>query len=325
MGGPGSWRRAGDWVDNQEYLRQQLPYIPGDWHFVDPQNGSDVGRNGHTPESAFDGVEAAYAVCKTDNADGICLLAQGDSTADTTSYLTAAISWAKNNITMVGIAAPTRYGCRARISQDTASLATLITMSGYNNRILNVHLANFGTTGTGCLSVTGERNYFWNVHAVGGGGVTSASIADMDLSLSGNENTFVDCTFGSDTFDKEDLAGFSMTFPAGALAARNRFYNCEFNQKRAAGTTAGAIKLGDSASLARLNTFDNCLFTVYRDAGLTAEVAVVIGTKSTNGYILFKDCVRMGFVDWAGTAHLIYTNTVVAHEAGGAAVAVNPS
>ncbi len=324
MGGPGSWRRAGNWVDNQEYLHQQLPYIHGTWYFVNPQDGSD-NRSGRSPDLAFDGVEAAYTAVDTDKGDGICLLSQGDSTADTTSYLTAAITWAKNNITMCGVAAPTRYAGRARISQLTASLVTLLTMTGYNNRIMNVHLANYGTTGTGCLSVTGERNYFQNVHAIGGGGVTTASIADMDLSLAGRENTFVECTFGTDTFDKEDLAGFSMTFPSGALAARNRFYDCEFNQSRAAGTTAGAILLGDSAALARLNVFDNCLFTVYRDAGISAESAVVIGTKSTNGYILFKDCVRMGFTDWAGTAHLIYTNSPVGHEAGGATVAVNPS
>lgn len=318
---------AARWVGQEKYLEQQLPLILGDWFFVCPGLGAST-NTGLTIAEALDSIETAYD--KVSNGDGICLLSYGTTTAHTTSYLVAAIDWSKSNITVVGIAAPTRYAGRARISQLTASLATLITVSGNNNRFYNLHLANFGTTGTGCLSVTGDRNYFYNLHCIGGGGVTTASVADMDLSLGGDENTFEQCVFGSDTFDKEDLVGFNMEFANQSFSARNRFYDCEFNQYRAAGSTAGAISFNsDGASITRMQLFDHCLFAVYDDGtpAINKEAAVVIGIKPNNGYIVFKDCMRVGFTDWSGTGlnTSVFTNSPVGHEAGGAGVIANPS
>lgn len=324
--GIAGWKRAAEYVTNQEYLQQSLPFIHGTWYFVDPGKSKD--GHGKTIKNATNDIETAYDKCGN-NGDGICLLTSGTSTSDCTSYLSASIAWSKNNITLFGAAAPTMYAGRARISHSAEDIEDLIVVSGYNNRFYNIHMYNGGTTGTGALKVTGDRNYFQTVHAIGGGGVTSASVADMDLSLAGDENTFVGCAFGSDTFDKEDLAGFSMEFASGGLCARNHFFGCEFNQYRAAGTTAGAISIGNVASIARMNVFDGCLFAVFDDGtpAVDEEVAVIIGAKPDAGYIVLKDCMRVGFSDWSLTTQntSVFTNSVVAHEAGGAGVIANPS
>ena len=303
-----------------------LPFIGGVWYYVDPTNGAAT-NDGLTPDTAFASIETAYAACTSGAGDGIALLSPGTTTAGFTSYLTAAITWSKWNITVVGVCAPTRLSQRARISTQEENLANLITVSGHNNSFYNISLYNGGTTGAGCVQVTGQRNYFENVHFMGGMGMTTPTITDYSLSIKGgHENTFVRCVIGNDTFDKTDIAGAELFFDDGAM--RNRFYDCEFISFRSAGTTAGMISLvGAGDSITRTVLFDNCFFQMYRDGNVPAEATLVIGTAPNNGFIIFKNCLRHGFTDWGavGATARISSGSPTLAEAGGITVASNPS
>jgi hypothetical protein len=307
-----------------------LPFIAGKWFYVDPTSGSSS-NDGLTPQTAFASLSTAYTACTTGAGDGIALISRGITSAGCTSYLTTALDWTKWGITVVGICAPTKFSKRARISTAALDLAYLIDVQGSNNTFKNIALYNGGTTGIGCVIVSGDRNYFEGVHFAGGMGMTTPTIADYDLKLSGaEENTFVDCTFGSDTFDKSDIAGTSLLVDRNAAAkgcSRNRFYGCEFIAFRSAGTTAGMVKLNTTGdSILRTMLFDNCFFHMYRNGNVTAEVSIVIGTLPNNGFLVFKDCCRHGFVDWAAVANTrVYSGSMLPTEAGGVTIVTNPS
>lgn len=322
---PGFKPRLNDWLNKLEGFLG-LPFIAGQWFFVDPTNGS-AGGSGLSPTDAFANIETAYAACTSGANDGICLISSGTTTAGYTSYLTSALTWSKWGITVVGICAPTRFSQRARISTAAADLANLITVSGSNNTFKNISLYNGGTTGAGCVNVTGDRNYFENVHFMGGMGMTTPTVNDYSLLIQGgDENTFVNCVIGQDTFDKTDIAGAELHLDDGAM--RNRFIGCEFLSYRSAGTTAGLIKLvGAGDSITRTLIFENCKFHMYRDGAVTSEATVVIGTPPNNGFIIFDaNCFRHGFTDWAAVANArVFSAAVAGAEAGGLTIVTNPS
>ena len=317
--------RLNDWLEKLEGFLG-LPFISGQWFFVDVQNGTS-GGSGLDPVNAVNSLKAAYDLCTSGAGDGICIISKGTTTATTTSYLTAALNWTKWGITVYGACAPTRFSQRARVSTAAANLAYLIDVQGSNNSFYNISLYNGGTTGAGCVKVSGDRNYFENVHFMGGMGMTTPTVNDYDLYLDGgDENTFVNCVIGSDTFNKSDIAGAELFVGGGTM--RNRFESCEFISYRSAGTTAGMVKLvGSGDSITRTLLFDNCFFHMYRDGNVTAEAALVIGTAPNNGFIIFKDCLRHGFTDWGAVALTarVYSGSATQHEAGGITVAANPS
>ena len=289
----------------------------GTKYFVDPTSGS-ASNDGKTPSTAFKHLETAYAACTSGAGDSIVLISRGITTAGCTSYLTAALDWTKWGITVTGYCAPTRFGQRARISTAAVNLAYLIDVQGSNNSFYNISFYNGGTTGIGGVKVSGDRNYFDNIHFVGGNGMTTPTTADYSLSLdSGHENTFVNCIIGTDTFDKSDIAGTELMVSNGCM--RNRFIGCEFLSYRTAGTTAGLINLVGGNSITRTMIFDNCSFHMYRDGNVTAEVNVVIGTDPNNGFIIFKNCIAHGFEDWAPatTARVYVASGAVSAEGGG--------
>jgi len=296
--GIADWKQTARWyADGQGPLETQLPYIRGRWFFVDPQSGISTadGRD----ESPMDNIVTAYDACKTGRGDGICLLSSGVTTAYCTSYLTAALDWAKWGITVFGVCAPTLYGQRARVANKSTALnlAYMIDVQGSNNAFYNMSIYNGGTTGIGGVKVTGQRNYFGNVNMMGGMGMTVPTIADYSLRLSGgDENTFVDCVLGNDTFDKGDLAAAELIVDGGCM--RNRFIGCEFNSWRSAGTTAGMVLLNGGDAITRHMLFKDCSFLMYRLGSAAAEAAVVIGTIPNNGFVMFKDCTAVGFVDY---------------------------
>jgi hypothetical protein len=298
-----------------------IPPITGDYFHVCPglstiinyKGKQVVGSSGNSGESIYaplDSIATAYGKCTSGAGDGIILWSYGTTTAATTSYLTSALTWSKHGITTVGICAPTMMSQRARVANKSTStdLANLATISGNNNTFINMSWFNGGTTGAGGLLVSGSRNYFNNVHIMGGMGMTTPTIADYSLTLQGQENTFDGCVIGSDTFDKSDIAAGELILSGGG--ERNRFRDCEFLSYRTAGTTAGLILLSGGDCITRHIIFDNCTFTMYRDGSITAEVAVVIGTAPNNGFIIFKNCTRHGFTSWAPVANArVYSAT----------------
>ena len=305
-----------------------LPFIPGRWFFVNPDTTYSETQNPYPGSTSNSGkkltkpmadLEDAYDACVSGRGDGICLLSLGTTTAEHTSYLAAAITWAKWGITLVGAASGTMMNSRARISTKVASLANLIDVTGNNNRFMGVSLYNAGTTGAGGMKVQGERNFFYNCHIMGGMGMTTPTVNDYDLLMDGAEdNTFVNCIFGNDTFDKTDVAGASIHFDNNC--GTNIWKGCITLSYRAAVTSApGAIKLiGAGDMFSRSQIFDNCLFIQYDEGAMTASTAAVIGTMPNNGFLIMKDSYIVGYADWAAVANarVILCTTVTSTDAG---------
>ena len=99
-----------------------LPAIRGKWHFVDP-NGTN------RTSGAFTNLYDAYNACVDERGDGIALVSSGNSTAETTSYMTYPIDWVKEGITMVGVCAPSRMYQRSRIASKSITSGSLTTIA----------------------------------------------------------------------------------------------------------------------------------------------------------------------------------------------------
>ena len=102
-----------------------LPAIRGEWHFVDP---NAVNRT----SGAFSNLYDAYTACVDERGDGICIVSSGNTTAETTSYMTYPIDWVKEGVTVVGIGAPTHMYQRARIASKRHAGSERLTRIGVN-------------------------------------------------------------------------------------------------------------------------------------------------------------------------------------------------
>ena len=366
-----------------------LPFIRGTWYFVDPTSGGN-GRAGKSIADAVADLPTAYA--RASDGDGIALLSYGATSAATTSYLTKTLAWAKNGITVVGVAAPVGMFGRARVANKTITTGALTTisftadhtisdsaggflaagfaagqtisvsansgtnsgaftietvtattitttaasthvstedaatagsttivsynadlllLSGANNRFINVHFWNGGANAleVGGLNITGVRNYFQNCHIVGGAGAATAA-THYSLKLdAAEENTFVDCAFGSDSFAQGDNAAAEIVL--NGVLKRNRFKGCEILGMVSAGTAHGAVKsVGTSGGAP--TAFKSCLFNYGLSTTTLAAAHLVSGSVDK---VILQDCAAVKVTAW-GT--YVYANMVApAASAGG--------
>jgi hypothetical protein len=202
----------------------------------------------------------------------------------------------------------------------------MIVVSGSNNRFFGVHVGNFSSNvaALGCLKVTGHRNYFERCHFIGAGHATpGANAGAYDLKIDGGqENTFRECVFGTDTV-LWAAAGAKVVFDTNAW--RSRFYDCEFLVYSATAGT-GAISSTDATALDGWQIFKNCTFLVWNDNGVSTVTALVIGTKPNSGQILLQNCANFGYaaVGAAGMSGCVYATGPASAAAalGGLAVTI---
>ena len=393
---------------NNRYVTQSLadvsslPWISGQWFWVDPTNGSST-YSGKTYDQAFASIASAYAACTSGAGDGIVVVSQGTTSAGTTSYLESEITWSKHGITVVGISSGSRYSNRARIankerttgsittlsftetstisdsaegfltagfsvgqkidvttnsgtndgqytitavtagtitiSEETLSTenaatagastvisycADLITVSGNNNRFVNLQFGNFGSpdVAVGCVEVSGDRNCFKRCHFIGAGNATpAATTGAYSLKLNGgSENTFEQCVIGSDTIDMSAANGVISLDGGGA---RNAFYDCDI---LSFSSTAGhgAIISADATAWDRALVFARCRFINVKANGASALTAAFIGTNATSGYILMDSCSLFGWAAWTASSGSVYVanSDATASGVGGIATTV---
>jgi hypothetical protein len=308
----------------RDLILGSLPAIRGAWYFVDPTSGL-AANDGLSPGSAKATIVDAYDLCASGAGDGIVLMSAGTTTAGCTSYLSAAIAWSKHGITVVGLSSGTRMGSRARIANAAAAVALthLITVSGNNNRFVNVHMWNGGSdvAAVGCLIVSGLRNAFENCHFVGAGHATPA-VGACDLKIDGGEeNTFERCTFGTDSIIRAAANG-NIAFDGGGW--RNRFYDCDIvSHSDTAGK--GAIISADATAFSGVQVFARCRFLNWNVNGIGTSDSAFIGTKPNSGNILIDSCSLVGWAAWdsvAGNDTVYIANShAVASGAGGIATA----
>lgn len=295
---------------------------PGTVFFVDPTSGNNS-NSGTSPDKAVADLPTAYGLCTSGAGDTIVVYSRGTTSAGTTSYLTEALTWSKHGITVIGVAAGTPFG-RARIANDSTAtdLAKLLSVTGSNNRFINLHFGNFGSDAAalGCVEVTGARNEFVGCHFIGSGHATPAAVATAyDFMLNGAQETVCrDCIFGTDTIIRA-AANASIVFD-GAVA-RAKFVDCEImTYSETAGH--GGVKFNDNAALSRNIVFKGCTFHNFGVNQVTALTAVFIGTEQASGITVLHNCAAAGWAAWsAASTYIRNCNGAAGNTAGGISVA----
>jgi len=297
-----------------------MPLTGTAW-YLDPTNGSDS-NSGRSASDAFATLPTAYAALTAGQHDTLFYIAGSSSIT-----LSAAFTWSKDYTHFIGVCAPNGVGNRARIFQLAASaISPLITVSGDGCIFYNIYTFQGVDEATSLINwlITGERNFFSNMHFAGGGHATNAVDGCSSLTINGGgENRFVRCTFGVDTIAAATGVA-CLSFTDAGATARNVFEDCNFTIQ-AGDTAAMFIESLGNTSTDRYQLFKRCTFI--NDAEATALASAIVA-PATNGpkWWLFQDCmfVQVTKVD-ADDRALVYgnMNAYTAADLGGVAVLLN--
>lgn len=275
--------------------------------FVDPANGL-AANSGLKQDDALNSVGAAYALTTDKQGDVIYFLNDGNTTGSSRES-TIPLVWSNDNTHIVGCCAPVPMSQRSRITPvSTAALTAnpVLSVTGHGNSFSNLQIAHWGADTNGIaargVDVTGNRNYFYNCHIVG---IPNAHTGDeanaCDLKVTGDENMFERCYFGTNTVVRSTTnANVEFT----TAAARTWFKDCFFTVY---GDSDGVlfVKIDGAGDIEREVYFDNCTF--YNPSGSTSLVAAMDVHASAGGDVILKDCTVIGAADWeAADAANIY-------------------
>lgn len=331
-----------------------LPVLPpvagvnmtGNVWFVNPASGSD-GNTGKSPSRAFQTLYKAYASASDGNNDVIYLIGNGASSGSARLSLANAqsvdstatagtLTWAKSALHLVGVAAPTRVGQRARIAPPTGTYTastfganTFFSVTGQGCIFANIDVFVGFSTGSATMvgwSDTGGRNSYINMNFQGLSDAASAGGSGArTLLISGTtgENTFVNCVIGEDTTARS-AANASIEFAGGT--PRNTFVGCTFPFQCSASSPLGFI-VSAAAGIDRWQLFDRCTFLNNVQSTSTTMAGLSTLAASAGGMIVMKDCTLVGITEFgtdATSRGQIYVDggTVTAATSG---IAVNPT
>jgi hypothetical protein len=272
--------------------------VVGDVYYVDATNGSDT-NTGVTYDAAFKTLTHAEDVCITNHYDVIIVAPSG--TAGTAEV--AEIEWDKSYITVVGGGAPVSVSQRSRVVWTVNATDPCLLVSGNGNRFINLQLQTLQVDNNVLVSVTGQRNYFENVHFNGVGHLTAgddATARDLVLTAA-SENEFVGCTFGNDTVLRS-AANANVELLSGS--ARNIFRTCLFLCDADA-TTPIFVKCASTNGLDRFVLFDNCTFINAANAGGSTLAVGMTLAADIGGAVILKDSWMLGVTDLANSFTLV--------------------
>lgn len=276
-------------------------FFSGGTHiFCDPANGSDS-NDGLTWSTAKSTLSAAYGLATTGKNDVIYLIGDGGTTA-TARITSAALTWAKNATHLIGITAPSRNFQRARISHSSTSgvgVTPLLTWSASGCYVANISMFSGYSTDEdqSCMTLTGSRNCFANVHFGGGGHLTPAARAGTNsLTLTAaSENLFYRCVFGL-TSILSSAANASLVITASNLCRDNYWEECDFI-KWTDDATAVHANVG-TACLLGFMTFNRCRFlNNVGTSGGTAMTAGLTVSSTCGGDVILHDPMFVGATD----------------------------
>ena len=174
------------------------------WH-VKPYSGRDS-RDGKTANTAVKTLAKALSKATANQNDIVLLYAESNSAASTTDYQSSTLDWNKDMVHLVGVNAGSPLGLRSRVAFASAynTASNLFTLSADSCFISNIEFfaGVAGTSPTGCMQVTGDRNYLKNC-VIAGIGADTNDIADAySLYLNGVEHMLIeDCEIGLQTID----------------------------------------------------------------------------------------------------------------------------
>lgn len=304
-----------------------LPYV-GNVFYIDSTNGSDTANDGKTWDKAYATMTKAYASLTTGHHDVVIVAPGGPGSGEPYATVeTAAITWSKNQCHVVGNTGPNPVSPRARIATATAALSPFVTISGQGNTFRNVMFYNPATTNYINVRVSGNRNYFGNVHF---GGIANATAGDNATAASlelygGQENYFTNCTIGLDTVTRT-AANANLKITLGDdTVARNVFDGCIFPMLADADAPL-FIKQGDSVGMDRWNLFRGCQFINCIGSTSTTQTDAFSIHATPGGLIVLQDCLKIGATGWADNLTNVYMLSTSSNStyANGIGFAVNP-
>jgi len=310
--------------------------------FVDPVNGSD-GNDGRAVGRAFASLYRAHAMMTAGHNDVCYLIGNGASsgscrlsitnavaamsTGDTTPTV-GTLTWSKAACHLIGIAAPTSIGQRARIAPPTTGSRATVFNSG-NFVVVSAQGCYFANLDVFCGFATGDtnqiawtdsggRNCYDNVNFQGKGDAASAAdTGSRSLLITGStgENTFRSCTIGLDTIKGVDAA---TEIEFAANSPRNRFERCII-EAYAGGIASTWVTIGASG-IDRYVMFRDCLFTnpVLPASGAAAS-AMTVGMSihaGAGGTVLVMNSMYYGAATMS-TSALCFSNLPAANAKGG--------
>ncbi len=268
--------------------------------FVDPANGSDS-NGGLKQDDACDTVGQAYSLTTDKQGDVIYYLNDGN-TSGSSREATIPLVWSNDNTHIVGCCAPVPMSQRSRITPVATAALTeqpVLSVTGHGNTFTNLQIAHWGadtnTIGARGVDVTGNRNYFYNCHFVG---VPNAHTGDetdcCDLKVTGEENMFERCYFGTNTVARSTT---NANVELSGAATRIHFKDCFFTVYA---DNAGVlfVKIDGAGDIDREIFFDGCTFYNPEGAGATTMTAAMDVHASAGGDVIIKDCTLIGASDW---------------------------
>jgi len=280
-------------VEMQKYSNQ------GNVFYVRPRLGSD-GNDGRSPQTAFATLATALGACTANQNDVVYLMAEGNSSADTTDYQSVALNWNKDGVHLIGVGAGSYLGQRARIAQlsTAVTIEDLFTVSADNCIIANIAVfqgvASSTATSPRAVVVSGQRNQFINCQISGNGdtGGSTDTAGARSLAITGAENTFTKCYIGLDTVIR---ATQTAEVTIGNVA-RTIFEDCFFNTY----TSLSTFKMVTYTAPDRFVLFKGGLINaVLNITSAVAPTGALAAATSVNGTIILVNCPVIGFADVA--------------------------
>ena len=259
----------------------------GNSWFVNATTGND--SDSGAADAPFATLAAAQEAAVASNNDVVYLMG--------TVHLTAPLVWAKNGVSLVGLAAPSDND-RSRISATGATpFSPLVNVTGQGCSFVNLGTFHGGFTGaTGsqvCWNEAGGRNFYSNVQFLGGGDATTAALAGMrSLTITGGgENLFVGSTVGLDTIVRATNPNASLELLSGT--ARNTFRSTIF-QALVSDASDVHVTVG-ADGMDRYCLFDDCTFINAVASTATTMTAAITANGSAGGMIIISPtCVFVG-------------------------------
>lgn len=290
-----------------------LPLTIGDVYFVDYANGSD--GNSGAADAPIKTLYQAQNLMTAGQNDVAVLVGDGSTAAtqrlsvanaqtiDPTAT-TGTLVWAKAACHIVGIAAPTQIGQRARIAppSGTYTAATFnadvfVSVTAQGCIFSNISTSPGFSTGSASMEGwvdSGGRNSYSNCNL--GGFVDTASaqgVGARALLITGSvgENTFNDCVIGTDTIART-VANASLEF--AAATPRNIFNRCIFPMLTSAATPLSILGTG-AGCVDRFQIFNRCQFINSMSSGGTAQTVIASFTNAAPGGLMLMDqCTFIG-------------------------------
>jgi len=185
-------------------------------------------------------VSYGEAALETERND-VLLVTPGSHAWRGDSHATAAaLTWDKTNTHMLGMAPMDRAGYgRARFSHAGYTMANFMMVSGAGNKFKALRWMHGSATGGAsdvtCLTVSGDGNTFEDCSFAGPNNSTQAASANYNgVIVSGSHNYFKNCMFGSINDIDRSGASSVLEFSTGT-GAWNVFENCVFRSRSGGG------------------------------------------------------------------------------------------